>query len=73
MREGNLVLVWQWVKPKVGDVVVFKRKQEFWVKRVKSMKAGMLKVEGDNKSDSLEVGEIGKEQIVGVVQRLPFG
>ncbi len=73
LRAGDKVLVWQWVEPQVGEVVVFKVGKEFWVKRVKDVKDGRLKVEGDNKKDSLEVGEIKREQIMGVVVKLHFG
>lgn len=77
LRPGEVVLVWQWGKPKIGDVVVFRRGEEFWVKRIVAVSsessAIRFLVEGDNKGDSLGVQPLKREQILGRVVRLGYG
>jgi len=57
-------------KPKVKDVVIFKVKGKYFVKRVRDIKNGKYFVEGDNKKDSLDsknLGKISNQEIVAKV------
>jgi len=53
--------------PKIGDVVLFKRRDKMMIKRVKKVLNKKFFVEGDNKKDSLEIGWITKSDITGKV------
>lgn len=53
--------------PKLEDVIAFKEKQKFIVKRIKEIKNGKYKVLGDNKKDSKEFGWIERKRIIGKV------
>lgn len=53
--------------PKKNDVVAFKEKQKFIVKRIKKIENGKYKVSGDNKKDSKEFGWIERKTIIGKV------
>lgn len=66
-REGNHVLTFNWVRPKVGDVIVFRVSNSFVVKRVRRMSGQNIFVEGDNKKMSSKLGPIKIGQIVGKV------
>lgn len=55
-------------KPKVNDIVLFKKSNKFYLKRVKKIKEGKYFLEGDNESDSLDsrqFGLVNREQIKG--------
>lgn len=57
-------------KPKVGDVVVFKLGDKFYVKRIKQIKSQEYFLEGDNPDDSLDskrLGWIKREDIIGKI------
>jgi signal peptidase I len=62
LHPGDLVLVWQWGKIGVGDVVVFEmsakgevksKKSEFWVKRIKKVESEKWKVKSPTQHSSL--------------------
>src|SRR5690242_11881826 len=69
-RAGSRVMVFQWAylfsQPKVGDVIIFKKGSEYWIKRIVSVDAS-IRVAGDNKEDSLEAGRVYKKDIIGKV------
>jgi signal peptidase I len=54
-------------KPRVGDIVAFKKKDLFIVKRIKKVIDSRLQVTGDNTSDSKDYGWIGRSEILGKV------
>ncbi|PIR98156.1 MAG: nickel-type superoxide dismutase maturation protease [Candidatus Colwellbacteria bacterium CG10_big_fil_rev_8_21_14_0_10_42_22] len=63
-------LFYKLIKPKVGDAIVLKdpRDGRLILKRVKSIKKNIFRVEGDNhrsSTDSRVFGEINKEHIIG--------
>jgi len=66
LRQGDHVLTFNWVKVKKGDVIVFKYKKTFFVKRI--IKANnKITVEGDNKSLSSKMELFNSNQIIGKV------
>ena len=57
-------------KPKIGDVIVFKKDNTLLIKRISKITNIGLLVEGDNKDDSYDsasFGIISKKQILGKV------
>lgn len=64
--EGDHVLTFNWAKPGKGDVVVFKYKEVFFVKRIKSV-SNMIYVEGDNKKLSSRIDPLDRSMIIGKV------
>lgn len=52
-------------KPKIEDVVVFKQRGEFIVKRIKAENNGKYLVKGDNEKDSKNYGWIDRKMIIG--------
>jgi phage repressor protein C with HTH and peptisase S24 domain len=53
--------------PSEGDLIAFKDKEEFIIKRIKQVKDGKYLVQGDNPSDSREYGWIERKRIIGKV------
>ena len=56
--------------PKIGDVIVFKFKNKFYIKRIANKKNTKYFLTGDNKEDSLDskkIGWIEKKDIIGKV------
>ncbi len=53
--------------PKINDIVVFRKEGKTMIKRVKKRNGNKYFIEGDNKSDSLEVGWIERRDIMGKV------
>ena len=56
------------LKPKVGDVVVFKYKSKTYIKRIRKVKNSKYFLIGDNKKDSLDSNRIGwieRKDIIG--------
>lgn len=53
--------------PKVGDVIVFKKKEKVIIKRISKTTNDKVYVEGDNRDDSLDVGWVHKKDIIGKV------
>lgn len=54
-------------KPKVGDIIAFKDRDKFIVKRVRKVTGYKLQVVGDNKKDSKDYGWIERKRIIGKV------
>ena len=70
LREGQEVLTFNWVKVKVGDVVVIRHHGKEIIKRVQQVKGDKIYAIGDKldeSSDSRHFGAIPGEQIVGKV------
>lgn len=71
IKEGDKVLVsslpFLFSNPKAGDVVVFNSLNKTMIKRVKRVKGNLFLMEGDNISDSLSIGWISKNDIIGIV------
>lgn len=65
--HGDHVLMFNWTNIKVGDVVVFKLFNQYFVKRIKKISGKNIFVEGDNRNMSLKIGPIKVEQVVGKV------
>lgn len=66
-QEGDEVLIWKFSKVKKGDVVVFKYKSKYLIKRLSKIKKEEIFVKGDNKEDSLKIDSIRKKDILGKV------
>lgn len=73
-HSGDLILVnhlvYKWRQPKKGEVILFKRDNQFILKKVVEKEVGQVLVEGENKLDSREFGWVKKEEIVGKVLRV---
>lgn len=69
LSSGNKIIVsslpYIFGKPKVGDVIAFCNDGKFIVKRIKEIKNGSLRVQGDNKQDSKDFGWIKNAEILG--------
>jgi len=64
---GDHVLTFNWIRAKAGEVVVFKIRDAFYVKRVEKIKDNLIYVTGDNKQESSQLGPIDARQIIGKV------
>ncbi len=67
LKEGDQVLAFRFSGIKKGDVVVFRYKSKVFIKRVDRITDGSIFVCGDNKKDSLEIGKVSKNDIIGKV------
>ena len=67
LKEGDQVLAFKFSEIKKGDIVVFRYESKTLIKRVKDIKKEKYFFEGDNKRDSLKIGEISKGDIIGKV------
>ena len=71
LKNGQEILVSSlpnlFTGPKVGQVVAFKDRDKFIVKRVKAVNKDQVLVEGDNRGDSKEFGWIKRRNIIGKV------
>ncbi|OGH10825.1 MAG: hypothetical protein A3B38_03945 [Candidatus Levybacteria bacterium RIFCSPLOWO2_01_FULL_36_13] len=74
LKEGDIVLAsfvpYLFHKPNIGDIIVFKIKDKFFIKRIKEIKDNKYIVKGDNKKDSLDskqFGSIVQNQIIAEV------
>jgi len=65
--EGDCVLTFNWVKPKVGDVVVFKSKNILKIKRIYKILGTRIMVRGDNRKSSSQERPITPKNLVGKV------
>lgn len=66
LHDGNRVLTLNWVLPKTGDVVVFKKGAIYMVKRIVKLVGNKVWVRGDNRLSSKKVS-CNKNDIVGKV------
>lgn len=70
LKTRDRVLVIRFLKPKIGDVVVFKFNKRYYIKRVAQIKDNEYFVTGDNKKESVDsrrFGWIDKKDIIGKV------
>ena len=67
IKNGSYILVNKWATPKVGNIIAFEHIGKVMIKRISKIQNRKYFVEGDNKKDSLKVGSIKKEQIIGKV------
>ncbi len=70
LRAGELVLVCSALKPKIGDVIVFRHNDLEKIKRIESIDNGYFFVVGDNKdlsTDSRVFGKLSKDLYKGSV------
>lgn len=62
-KEGENIVSFNWFyhfySPKVGDVVVFKKEDRYFVKRVAKIKNRQIFVIGDNRQESLDSRKFG--------------
>lgn len=54
-------------KPKIADVIVFRKDNKRYIKRITKDSDGKFYVSGDNKKDSLDIGWVTKNDIIGKV------
>lgn len=66
-KQGDHVLTFNWIKLKIGDVVVFKYEKKNYIKRIVRILGDSAQVEGDNKNWSSKISPITLRQIVGKV------
>lgn len=66
-RPGDHAVTFNWVRPKVGDVVVFRRGGQQYLKRVDKVVGKTLYVSGDNKRESVREQVIDGSQLLGKV------
>lgn len=66
-KPGDHVLTFKWLVPKAGDVIVFKYKGGFYLKRIKQIKGKLIEVAGDNRVLSSKMKTIKKSQVIGKV------
>ena len=71
LKAGDTVLVFKFLRPKIGDIVVFKsRDQKFYIKRINRVKIDQYYLRGDNSKESIDsrkFGWIDKKDIIGKV------
>ncbi|MGE5042234.1 MAG: S26 family signal peptidase [Candidatus Levyibacteriota bacterium] len=70
LHEGDKVLTCSFLKISEGDVIVFKKGETKFIKRVRKIESNFYSCEGDNKHDSLDskkLGPIPKKNILGKV------
>lgn len=65
--SGDRVVTFNWSKIGVGDVVAFKSKGKFYIKRVDRIAGGYYHVSGDNKAQSAKFDPVKDDEIVGKV------
>jgi phage repressor protein C with HTH and peptisase S24 domain len=53
--------------PKTGDIVLFEHNKKTLVKKISKISGNTARVVGENKSDSLKIKAIRKDQILGKV------
>ena len=66
-QPGDHVLTFNWINLKIGDVVVFKVNNFFYLKRVKKIEKDLVHVSGDNKRESEKIAPVKRTQIIGRV------
>lgn len=66
-RPGDHVLTFNWIRPKIGDSVVFHSAGQNFLKRVAKVTGQSLVVFGDNRHESVKPQTIHRSQIIGRV------
>ena len=66
-KPGDHVLTFNWGRAEIRDVLVFKSKDKFYIKRVDKVSGRVVYVSGDNKNESSKIGPIDEKQIIGKV------
>ena len=66
-RQGDHVLTFNWAKLKAGDVIVFKKHEKNYLKRINKLRGDKIIISGDNKNLSVKSISVRKEQITGRV------
>jgi phage repressor protein C with HTH and peptisase S24 domain len=66
-KPGDHVLTFNWIKPAIGDVVVFRKGSKDFIKRIDKIENGQVFVSGDNKKESAKFGSISQKEIIGKV------
>ncbi len=72
--KGDIIVVWGWSEPKVGDVIIFDANTEHpIIHRIVSIENGVIQTKGDNNNDQLLIEKnISKEDLLGkAVFRIP--
>lgn len=63
LKPGQEVITFNWAylffKPKVGDIIVFKKAGKLMVKRIHTLNDRLIYVQGDNKEDSTDSRKFG--------------
>ena len=68
LHTGDRVLTFNWVRRiMIGDVIVFKRGNKNYLKRVQKIRENLVYVSGDNRLQSAKMGPVEPEQIIGKV------
>lgn len=70
LKPGQIVIVWNYGKPKVGEIIIFRHNGLEKIKRIDKIEHGSFFVIGDspsNSTDSRQFGSINKGQIIGRV------
>lgn len=65
--EGDHVVTLNWIKPKVGDVVVFQSGKIYKIKRIIKAPADLIFVAGDNKKLSSQEKPVERQNVIGKV------
>lgn len=65
--DGDHVLTFNWIKPKIGDVVVFKSENILKIKRIQKILGTRILVHGDNRKSSTEEKPIKPGDLIGKV------
>lgn len=60
-------LVYKIIHPKVNDIIIFKNEKKLIIKRIAKINNKQFYVDGDNKKDTLSVGWIKRQDIIGKV------
>lgn len=64
---GDHVLTFNFIIPKIGDVIVFERDGKKYLKRIEKIKDDLIYVAGDNKEESVGATQIKKVAVIGKV------
>ena len=64
---GDHVLTFNWILPKIYNVIVFEKDGTFYLKRIVKIKKDLIFVKGDNNKVSSKIGPIRSLQLIGKV------
>ena len=69
IKIGSEVLVsgipYIFSKPKIGDIVIFRKDEKIYIKRIVRTKNNEYSLAGDNEKDSVDIDWISKINIIG--------